>query len=160
MAGTINLGDPTGLLVKNMVHNGTGYGTITATGTLFAGLMTVRVPVAASTTGNFWSNPELGTVFAQAHMVWVTAGTGTFDMGVSSDGTSGQNNIVDGGTMLAGVAYGYGSVAATLVTGIRDGWRLVGPAGTGTNNSITVIHDETVTSTAAGFLIVNYVRIG
>ena len=162
MPGLWNRGDNTGLAVRKMGPNpGTGFGTstATATGTIIAGFITVRVPVAASTTGNYWSNPELGTVLAQSHMVWVTAGTGTFDMGVSSDGTSGTDDIINGGTMLAGV-YSNGTVSATSVLGqINNAWQLVGPAGSGTRNSVTVIHNETVTSTAAGFIIVQYTTI-
>ena len=162
MAGTWVKGDPTGLQVRKMLpHPGTGAGTstATATGTITAGMITVRVPVAASTTGNYWSNPELGTVMAQSHMVWVTAGTGTFDIGVSSDGTSGTDDIINGGTMLAGV-YSNGTVSATSVLGvINNAWQLVGPAGTGTRNTVTVIHNESTTGTAVGFIVVQYITI-
>ena len=159
MAGTWSAGNPTGLAVKNMGPMGTGMGTITATGTIFAGLISVRVPLAVSSTGAYWSNPENGTVMAKGLMVWTTAGTGTFDMGRSTDGTSGGNNIIDGGTMVVGII-SPGTIAATGTLGVIDRhWFLVGPAGTGTNNTITVIHDESTTGTAVGFLFIQYMRV-
>ena len=159
MAGTWNRGNPTGLQVKNMGPQGTGVGTITATGTLFAGLVSVRVPLTVSSTGAYWSNPENGTVIASGRMVWLAAGTGTFDMGRSTDGTSGGNNIIDGGTMLVGIITP-GTIAATGTLGVIDRFMfLVGPAGVGTNNTITVIHDEGVTGTASGFLWIQYMRV-
>ena len=163
MAGTWNRGNPTGFQVKNMGPMGTGIGTITATGTLFAGLISVRVPLAVSSTGAYWSNPEDGTVMAKGQVVWTTAGTGTMDVGVSTDGTSGAANIIDGGTMLVGV-YSYGTVMGTAAASATLGqtvgeYRLVGPAGTGTNNTITVIHNESTTGTAVGFLFVQYMRV-
>lgn len=157
MAGTISRAMPTGEALKQMLP-GSGQ-----TGTLFAGLMVARIPLAVSSTGNYWSNTENGTVMAKAQVVWTTAGTGTMDVGVSSDGTSGAANIIDGGTMLAGVyAYGtvMGTVAASATLGQTVGeWRLIGPAGTGTNNTITVIHNESTTGTAVGFLFVTYMKV-
>ena len=92
-------------------------------------------------------------------MVWLAAGTGTFDMGRSTDGTSGGNNIIDGGTMLVGIITP-GTIAATGTLGVIDRFMfLVGPAGVGTNNTITVIHDEGVTGTASGFLWIQYMRV-
>ena len=43
MVGTWSLGNPTGLAVKNM--GPMGMGTITGTGTIFVGLILVRVPL-------------------------------------------------------------------------------------------------------------------
>ena len=151
-------GMPSGELIKSIVPNNQPLGTITATGTFLGPMIAVRIPVAASSTGAAWLNPETSTVLAQAHMVWITAGTGTFDMGVSSDGTTGQDNMINGGTMLAGV-YSNGTVTATAVTGVtNNAYQLVKPAGSGTNNSITVIHDESTTGTAVGYLVIKYVR--
>ena len=156
MAGTWNRTDPTPMSVKKMGPLATGL--VAATGTYFAGLVSVRVAVPVSATGAYWSNPEDGTVLASSHMVWTTAGTGTFDMGVSTDGTSGTDDIVNGGTMLVGV-YGFGTIAATLVTGVVDAWKLVGPAGTGTKNTVTLIHNESTTGTAVGYIFVQYMRV-
>lgn len=153
---TVTQTSPSGEALKNMIVNQNGLGTITATGTLFAGLKVVKIPLAASSTGATWLNPEIGTVIAEALMVWTTAGTGTFDMGVTSDGTAAADNMINGGTMLAGV-YSNGTVSATAVTGVTNNrYQLVKPAGSGTNNSITVRHDEAATGTAVGYLIVRY----
>ena len=166
MAGTWNRGNPTGLAVKNMGPMGTGYGTITATGTLFSGLVTVRIAHAGTSTGNAaanWINPEDGTVIARAMVVFTTAGTGTFDMGRGTDGTGNADNRIDGGTMTVGVhVYGtvLGTVAASATVGGNDGeWLLFGPGGTGTNNSINITHSDTITSTAVGFMVVQYMRV-
>lgn len=166
MAGTFNRGDPTGLAVKKMGPLGTGFGTITATGTLFAGFISVRIPLALTSTANGatnWINPEDGTVLAKAVLVITTAGTGTFDMGRSSDGTGNATTWIDGGTLTVGVhSYGtvLGTVAASATLGAVDAeYLLFGPGGTGTNNSINITHNDTITSTAAGFMVVNYMRV-
>ena len=150
---------PVGEIVKQLTPNYKGIGTILATGTLTGGVISVRIPLAASSSACVWLNPEVGTVLASAYMVWTVAGTGTFDMGVSSDGTSITDNIVNGGTMLAGV-YSNGTVSATAVTGVtNNSFQLVTPAGTGTNNSIGVLHNEALTGTAVGFLVVRYSKL-
>ena len=166
MAGTFRQGDPTGLAVKKMGPQGTGIGTITATGTLFAGIVSVRIPLALTSTANGttnWVNPEDGTVMGRGYLVITTAGTGTFDLGRGTDGTGNANNIIDGGTLTVGVhAYGtvLGTVAASATIGAVDAeWLLFGPGGTGTNNSINLTHSDTITSTAAGFLMVTYMRV-
>ena len=166
MAGTWNRGNPTGLAVKNMGPMGTGIGTITATGTLFAGLVTVRIPLALTSTANAaanWINPEDGTVMAKVEVVFTTAGTGTFDLGRGADGTGNANDIVDGGTLTVGVhSYGtvLGTVAASATIGaVNAEWLLYGPGGTGTNNSINMTHSDTPTSTMGGFMFVTYMRV-
>ena len=165
MAGTWAGGNPTGLAVKHMGPMGTGMGTVVATGTLFAGLVTVRIPWSTSTldaAGASWINPENGTVMGKASLVFTTAGTGTFDMGRSSDGTGAAAGIIDGGTLTLGVhVYGtvLGTVAASATVGGVDGeWLLYGPGGTGTNNSITVTHSN-ASGASAGFLVVQYMRV-
>jgi len=166
MAGTFNRGDPTGLAVKKMGPMGTGFGTITATGTLFAGMIHVRIPLVLTSTANGttnWVNPEDGTVMAKGCLIITTAGTGTFDLGRGSDGTGNATTWIDGGTLTVGVhSYGtvLGTVAASATLGAVDGeWLLFGPGGTGTNNSINLTHNDTTTSTAAGFLYVTYMRV-
>ena len=165
MAGTWNQGNPTGLAVKNMGPMGSGMGTITATGTLFSGKVTQRIPWSTSTVdagGAAWINPENGTVLARAVLVFTTAGTGTFDMGRTSDGTASVNNLIDGGTLTLGVHY-YGTVlgtaaASATVGGVDGEWLLYGPGGSGTNNSITVTHSN-ASGASVGFLIVEYMRV-
>mgnify|MGYP001568317706 CR=1 FL=1 len=165
MAGTWNRGNPTGLAVKNMGPMGTGYGTVTATGTLFSGMVTVRIPWSTSTVnagGAAWINPEDGTVMAKACLVFTTAGTGTFDMGRTDDGTGAAAGLIDGGTLTVGVhSYGtvLGTVAASATVGGVDGeWLLYGPGGTGTNNSITVTHSN-ASGASVGFMVVQYMRV-
>ena len=158
---------PTPEIVRAMMPNpGTGFGTITATGTLNAGLKVQRIPLQLTSTANGttnWINPEIGTVAAQGMLVISTAGTGTFDMGRGSDGTGNANGIIDGGTLTVGV-HGYGTVlgtaaASATVGGVDGVWLLYGPGGTGTNNSMNVTHSDTPTSTMAGFLVVTYFNI-
>ena len=160
MAGTFIRGGPTGLTVKHMTH-GSG-----ATGTLFAGFMCVRIPLALTSTANGatnWINPEDGTVMAKAALVLTTAGTGTFDLGRSSDGTGNATTWMDGGTLTVGVhTYGtvLGTAAASATVGGVDGeYLLFGPGGTGTNNSINLTHSDTITSTAAGYMYVWYTKV-
>lgn len=161
-------GDPTPEIVRKMIPNpGTGFGTITATGTLMAGLKVQRIALNATSSANAattWINPEPGTVLGQALLVFTTAGSaGTFDMGRGSDGTGNANNIIDGGTMTVGVhAYGtvLGTAAASATVGGVDGvWLLYGPGGTGTNNSVNVTHNDLPSATAVGYLIVSYFRV-
>ena len=166
MAGTWNRGNPTGLAVKNMGPQGTGIGTITPTGTVFAGLVTQRIALALTSTANAaanWLNPEDGTVMAQVHVVFTTAGTGTFDLGRGSDGTGNANDIIDGGTLTVGV-HSYGTVLGTVaasatIGGVNGQWLIYGPGGTGTNNSVNMTHSDTTTSTMAGFMVVQYMRV-
>ena len=165
MGGTWNRGNPTGLQVKNMGPMGSGIGTVTATGTLFAGLVTQRIPWSTSTVdaaGAAWINPEDGTVMAKAYLVFTTAGTGTFDMGRSSDGTGAAAGIIDGGTLTVGVhSYGtvLGTAAASATVGAVDAeWLLYGPGGSGTNNSITVTHSN-ASGASVGFMVVQYMRV-
>lgn len=165
MAGTWAAGNPTGLAVKRMGPLGTGFGTVTATGTLFAGKVTVRIPWSTSTAnaaGAAWINPEDGTVIARALLVFTTAGTGTFTMGRTDDGTGSVGNLISVGTLTTGVHY-YGTVLGTVAGsatagGIDGEWLLVGPGGTGTNNSITVTHSN-ASGSGRGYLIVEYMRV-
>lgn len=157
---------PSTEIVKHLVHNRTGLGTITPTGTLMAGLKVTRIPLALTSTANAatnFVNPETGTIMASAFLVITTAGTGTFDMGRGSDGTGNANGLVDGGTLTVGVHhYGtvLGTVAASATIGEVDGmWLLLGPGGSGTNNSINVTHSDTITSTMAGYLCVCYFNV-
>ena len=159
MATSINRADPTPVSVLNMIQ-GSG-----ATGTYF-GWHAVRIPYNATSTANGatnWVNPENGTVMARARLVLTTAGTGTFDMGRSDDGTGNSNGMIDGGTLTAGAHFPgtvLGTAAASATKGglDNDTW-LVGPGSTGTNNSINVTHSDTTTSTAVGALIIEYALI-
>ena len=126
----------------------------------------MRIPYAATSTANAaanWINPENGTVMGKVSVVFTTAGTGTFDVGRGSDGTGNADGFIDGGTMTVGVhVYGtvLGTAAASATVGGNNGeWLLFGPGGTGTNNSVNMTHSDTITSTAAGFMVVTYMRV-
>ena len=131
-------------------------GRVDATGTLLGGMYVVRVPWTSgnTNTGNpNWINPESGTVIAKAFFCIIgSAGTGTFDMGISSNGTGTSAVMISAGTMdVIGVTerINTGSAAATSGTAgfSNQGWRLIGPGGTGTNNSIVCRVVDTTTST-------------
>ena len=157
MAGTIKRDMPTPEIVVNMYH-GSG-----ATGTLYAGLCSVFIPFNATSTGTdnmAWINPENGTVMAKPYWVWRTAGTGTIIAGISSDGTGSNNNIITAGTMAAGVLTRATTGSALLGTaGEAGGYFLIGPGSTGTNNSIVVQVADTVTSTAVGGMVVEWIKV-
>lgn len=157
MAGSITRNMPTPEIVLNTIA-GSG-----ATGTLFQGWSMARIPFNATSTatGNMnWINPENGTVMARAYCIWTTAGTGTFIMGISNDGTGSNNNIITAGTMAAGVITRQTTGSALAGTaGEPGGYFLIGPGGTGTNNSISVQVADTITSTAAGAMLIEWVKV-
>ena len=146
-----------------MPNPGTGFGTVTATGTLMAGLKVQRIALtptgSGAVKGAAWINPEPGTVMAEAMLIITGVGSAeTFDMGRTADGTGTVANIIDGGTYSVGVHI-YGTLGTIGTIGNVDGaWRLYGPGGTGTNNSVTVTPDNP-TGTAAGYLVVSYFRV-
>jgi len=155
---TYTLADPTPELVKAMAA---------ASGTAsYRGVAVARIPfnTATSNAAINWINPETGTVLARAYVVFTTGGTGTFDLGVSDDGTGTNAGIIDGGTMTVGAHYPQevvGTVAASATAGGEDlASTLIGPGGTGTNNSIIMVHTDTTTGSAAGALLVEYFLIG
>lgn len=159
MTDALSRADPTPVIAHNLLQGSGG------TGTYYA-VLSVRIPFNATSTANAavnWINPESGTVAAKATVVFTTAGTGTFDMGRSSDGTGSNDNLVDGGTLAAGVHYVQeilGTVAASAtVGGVDKLWMLIGPGGTGTNNSIVLKHSDTTASTAVGAMCVTYFRV-
>jgi len=158
MKPNIKQQDPTPQLVVDMVpSSGTGN---------YRSVMAVRIPLATTSTANAatnWINPETGTVCVKTYVVFTTAGTGTFDLGRGSDGTGNATDQIDGGTMTVGVHYTQeivGTVAASATLGgINIFHMLLGPGGSGTNNSINMTHSDTTTSTAVGALIVEYFLI-
>lgn len=165
MAGTFGRGDPTPLIVRQMIAGGTGG----ATNTRRHGMVAVSIPIPQGTTsgdgtGNAvflsWINPEVGTIAVMdVATYWDTTGTGTFDLGRSSDGTGSSDIILDGATMNAV------RVARRGRTGTEGGgtlgvaeWFLLGPGGTGTNNSLVGKTSE-VTSTALGRAVITYIAL-
>ena len=134
-------------------------------------LITVSVPVPQSITdatanASFlsWVNPEAGTILVTDVIAYFsTTGTGTFDMGITSDGTGSANDVIDGGT-LGILNYAVRAVRGRTGTqgagtlGMLDVLRL-GPGGTGTNNSIVAKTDE-YTCTAKGRVYITYLVTG
>ena len=158
MAGTITRDMPSGEIVKHaLVAAGTGG---TATVIRHGAPVTVSFSVSLTSTATAvisWINPESDTILAQFAYRVRTAGTGTVNVGVSSDGTGSANGMIAGGTLTAGYHIG------TAGTGTVTIWpaRLLGPGGTGTNNSIVGLLDDTPTSTMAGFrCYVTYYVVG
>ena len=169
MAGTITRSMPSSEAVGRMIAAGTAG----ATGAKLTMVTSVNVPipqniVTSDGTGNggflSWINPENGTILLiDAIVYFSTTGTGTYDLGVSSDGTGTAADIVDGGTMglLNYAIRAYRDRTGTqgaATLGMADVWRL-GPGGSGTNNSIVGRTTE-VTSTALGRCFISYVLTG
>ena len=165
MADRLTRGMPTPEAVRNMMPAGTA-GKSTARVTP---LMVVQIPL--STTGGTanadllsWINPEPTTIhISEIRVHFTTTGTGTFDIGVSADGTGSNDEMINGGTMnsaigtamLGGVKVNTAGTAGTI--GVLQGWNL-GPGGTGTNNSVVGKTSETAT-TAVGAAYITYFPI-
>jgi len=158
--------NPTPENVHAMIPRGTaGSGASVA-----SNMVTVRTPLSSTggtATAGFvsWINPELYTIGVTDVVVhFHTTGTGTFDMGISDDGTGDANDLFNGGTMdtvvnkgIRSLAGGTGTagVGATGTTLGAADVLFLGPGGTGTSNSIVAITSETAT-TARGDLYVTY----
>ena len=106
-----------------------------------------RIAANVTSTANAnvaWINPEGGTVCARVrYYVTGSAGTGTINIGRSSDGTGSASGIATAGTLAAGIQE---------PAGITDGI-LLGPGGTGTNNSIVAEMSDTPTSTMGALTV-------
>lgn len=159
MAGTITRDMPTGEIVKNaLTPAGTGG---TATVIRHGAPVTVSWSVSLTSTATAiisWVNPEADTIRAQFNYRVRVAGTGTVNIGVSSDGTGSGNNVYAAGTLTAGWHSGLAGTGS--FQGAINQF-LLGPGGTGTNNSIVGLLDDTPTSTMAGFrCYVSYYVVG
>ncbi len=166
---TLDRANPTPVNVHNMLPEGTVGGT-NATAVQH---MTVIVSVPQSTANDgtanagwiSWVNPEPTTIIVTDVHVYVsaTATGGTIDVGVSDDGTGSDDTIIKGGTLdsLVRTKRHYAADSTTAGTagtaGYNHGW-ILGPGGTGTNNSIVGKNTE-VTSTAAGFVVITYLPL-
>lgn len=156
MAGNLSRRDPAEQIVTQMLPEGTAGA---ATGTILGPVMAIRVRFSTTSTANAnvsWINPEPGTVMANVmYHVTGSAGTGTINIGRSSDGTGSANNWVAGGTLTAGIHDDEPAL------GVVSQWLAIGPGGTGTNNSIVGELGDTTTSTMGGcFAVIRYYRLG
>lgn len=99
-----------------------------------------------------WVNPLNRPVWASVNVAWTTAGTGTFDMGISNDGTGAAATIIDGGTMAVGSINAIRSAATAGAAGPNFYIAGNGTAG----DSIVASHSDTPTSTAVGKAVIRY----
>ena len=149
-------GAPAEEIITHMLPAGTSGN---ASGTVAGVVVNVRVSFSLTSTATAnlrWVNPEAGTVMANV-MYHVTgpAGTGTIDIGRSSNGTGSASNWVTTATL------GTGAHDDEPLGGIVSQWLALGPGGTGTNNSIVGQISDGVVSTMGGcFAIIRYYRIG
>ena len=151
----VQLSAPEGEQLKQLFPAGTAGA---ASGTIIGVPVVVSVALDATSTatGNFkWINPENGTVAAGFHYILTgAAGTGNLNVGRSSDGTGSNNQWVATGTLTAGIH------ADEPLNGVVPQLLLLGPGGTGTNNSI--VGQLNVSQSTMGPCIgfVTYYRIG
>ena len=148
MAGTLQAGMPSGEIVRNALS---AAGTAGTAGAVRHGPAIVVSFAPSQTTtataGISWINPEASTILVTEVYYRITgsAGTGTINVGISSDGTGSGNNVFAAGTLTAGLHFGTAGTGSTN-SGLRS--FLLGPGGTGTNNSIVGLYGDTPTSTA------------
>lgn len=118
-----------------------------------------RIAASLTSTANAniaWINPEGGTVAATvSYYIMGSAGTGSLWIGASDDGTGSASGIFASGTLTAGVHIRPDPASASAGV-IATQTVLLGPGGTGTNNSIVAQLDDTTTSTM-GTLIVEII---
>ena len=152
----LSRGDPAEQIVTQMLPEGTAGA---ASGTILGIPVNIRVAFSLTSTATAnvsWINPEPGTVMASvAYLVNGATGTGTINVGRSSDGTGSAANWVSGGTLTGGLHSDEPGL------GVVSQWLAIGPGGTGTNNSIVGQIGDTTASTMGGcFAIITYFRAG
>ena len=156
MGGNLSRRDPAEQIVTQMLPEGTAGA---ATGSIVGPVMAIRIPFSLTSTATAnvsWINPEAGTVLANvAYMVVGTAGTGSVNIGRSSNGTGSASNWVTSGTLTAGLH------DDDPIGGIISQWLAIGPGGTGTNNSVVGQLSDSAASTMDGcFVVIRYYRVG
>ena len=149
-------GSPAEEIITHMLPAGTSGN---ATGTVAGVVVAVRVSFSLTSTATAnlkWVNPENGTVMACVSYVVVgSAGTGTIDIGRSTNGTGSASNWVTTATLGAGVH------DDEPMGGVVTQWLALGPGATGTNNSIVgQISDGTVSTMNGCFAMIRYYRLG
>ena len=167
MAKNIKRDDPIGQTVHRFIPAGTMGNSDSKHYPIHSVRATFDVATGTTSTANVgmfsWINPEPTTILvSDVAVIFGKTGTGgTFDMGISSDGTGSSDIIFDGGTNDpgAGVAVRSHRVGGTGTGGTLGGtaW-ILGPGGVGTNNSIVGKQSE-VTSTALGWVIIYYMPV-
>lgn len=162
MAGTIKRTDPVALVVKNMLPAGTGG----ASGVIGRAWTTVQINLSATNTATAqlsWINPEAGTVMARVfYVIDGSAGTGAagFAVGRSSDGTGSGVDFFGSGTLTAGIHIRPPAASATAGA-IATDTILIGPGGTGTNNSIVgLINDGAASTMGTPRVFIEYMLTG
>jgi hypothetical protein len=99
-----------------------------------------------------WRNPLQEPVIADVTVVVTSAGTGTIDIGVSSDATGSANDILEGGTLAVGAYWAIDLVAVSNL----GGQYLIQGRGTA-GDSIVAKTDEVTAVT--GKVIIRYRKI-
>ena len=153
MSTRLNLADNSEVTIRKMFP-GSGYtGTFTQYVTIVVGS---NNPTSTATATPAFINPEQGRILARATWEWIVAGTGTFDMGIGTNGTGTAKDLVDSGTLAIGVI----SKSAWAGSGLdSDGWVVLGSGNATTANSIICRVTDGVASTADGRFLVQYVRL-
>ena len=134
-------------------------------GTYF-NIINVHIPWNPSSTGTAgmnWINPETGTIAAKACYYFTTAGTGTIDVGIGTNGTGTSVSYIDGGTLTVGFHYALdpaGATASSTLGGEDVEWQLLGPGTVTATNSIVAAHTDGVVSTAVGGMVIQYFPVG
>lgn len=148
MAGTLNRVDPVALVVKNSLPAGTGG----QSGVVGRPWVTVTKSLSSTNTATAqlaWINPEAATVAAKVmYIVNGSAGTGVagFSVGRSTDGTGSGVDFFGSGTLTAGIHIRPDAASASN-SAIATDMLLIGPGGTGTNNSIVGLLSDGAAST-------------
>ena len=155
MAGTLNRVDPVALVVKHMLPSGTG-GQASVVGRPWVTVTKVISSTNTATAALAWINPEAATVVAKvSYIINGSAGTGVagFSVARSSDGTGSGVDFFGSGTLTAGVHVRPDAASASN-SAIATDMLLIGPGGTGTNNSVVGLLSDTATSTMGTLMVV------
>ena len=91
--------DPTPVTVSNTIPAGTAGNSAAKAATVSVVSIAIGTDGGTGDAGMVsWINPESSTILVtNAFLRWTTTGTGTFDLGVSDDGTGSSDNLINGG---------------------------------------------------------------